>query len=164
MARFPRKILWGVLLIIAGSFLLLNNIGFLNIEWDMLTVWPWFFIVGGILCMIFSYPKIHSGVFWTLSGIILLLWRNDFFYPYDFYDLFPLIFVCFTLASCIQSFVPTPHFSNFLTSLALLIPSVLWVLNNTIWYHQLQTKALIGIFLVFLGIRIILQPLIKKKS
>lgn len=63
-----RKILWGIVLVLLGTMLLLDNLNLLHIEWSALTkLWPVFFILMGIN-LIF-----RRSLFWVSALLLIVI-------------------------------------------------------------------------------------------
>lgn len=159
------KFVLGICMLLIGIVAILHNLQVINLDWHWRSQWPFLILAFGIIKVLVSFPnKIAGGIFFSLSGLFLALYYNDFFIPYDYTDLYPVIFVIIGLSHLTESFLPRFQLSSFLTGLAITIPGTFWVLNTIYWNYDNPFQLYLGMFLIIIGLRFIVLYWVQKQS
>ncbi|MBP7460227.1 MAG: hypothetical protein KBA26_02975 [Candidatus Delongbacteria bacterium] len=159
------RFMLGICLLIIGVIAILHNLQIINYDWNWRHQWPYLILAFGIVKLLVSFPNaISGGIFFSLSGIFLLCYLNGFFNPYDYTDLYPVVFVIIGLSHLAESLVPRFRLPSFMTGLAITVPSIVWLMNNIFWNYSYSIHLYLGLFLVLIGLRFIILYWIQSRS
>ena len=157
----------GIVLILAGVFLLLEKLDVLNVGWDML--FPALLVFLGILFAVRGFTDgnrrmVFPAVFFILLGLFFGLRSAADFWWLDWADSWPLMLVIVGLAFFAQYLVQTRDTSLLVISVLLLIIGGSVFARNLGYYLPFRYRwwlrqywplllILLGLFLVLSGLR-----------
>lgn len=91
--HWRKQLLWGLMLMVAGGALLVDQLGYLSI-FDLWHYWPWLLVVGGVIKMI-GYPtaKDFIGGLWLVVIGVWLFANVEHMFGIDFDNSWPCLII-----------------------------------------------------------------------
>ncbi len=170
MGSARRSLLPGIILIAVGLIFLLQKFGCFYFTWD--TIWPIFLVIPGLAMIIGSFRKgaagtIFPGVVIFLIGILFFAVNYDFFWYYNFEELWPLFIVIVGIAF-IALFLRKPSgMKGLIPGIFLIGLGSIFLLNEfgyLSWYIWEDIVDFWPVLIILIGLNMIFRNFIKSKS
>ncbi len=158
---------WGIILILVGSLILINNFFHINIaiRENFPSVMQVALALLGAIAVVSGFPKKTTfGFYLILFAAFWYFYQRDYFGPYNFVDFYPVFLLILGISKILSAIVNKIEYKRLVEGLCIGIPSYLWLMNNTVWDYKYPAKVYIGLFLVFLGIYLTLLYFIKEQE